>query len=128
MLLRMRVLSHITHHVLCHPCCADMDKYAIPACPSQLTAPLLVGTCGGPLCYLAPPTSTLTSWCVRVCVFVCMWPLQHRVLQWPTLKPFIYGGKGVGAGGDGSCQVSLLAFMLHSITTVVLTPLAAGMP
>ena len=104
------------HGQVCHPSlsitahCAAVGRYL-------WWTPLL-------LC----PSNVNTHELVCACMFVCMWPLQHRVLQWPTLKPFIYGGKGVGAGGDGSCQVRLLAFMLHSITTVVLTPLAAGMP
>ena len=46
------------------------DKYAKPACPSQLTSPVL-----------------------------------HKVLNYTKLKPYIYGGKGVGSQGDGSCQL-----------------------
>jgi len=45
------------------------DTYLQPACPSQLTAPIL-----------------------------------HKVLDHLSLKPFIYGGKGVGSQGDGSAQ------------------------
>lgn len=45
------------------------DKYLQPACPSQLTAPVL-----------------------------------HKVLNHESLKPYIYGGKGVGSQGDGSAQ------------------------
>ena len=45
------------------------DKYLQPACPSQLTAPIL-----------------------------------HKVLNFRSLKPFIYGGKGVGSQGDGCAQ------------------------
>ena len=45
------------------------DRYAVPACPEELTAPVL-----------------------------------HRTLVHPSLKPHIYGGKGVGSQGDGSVQ------------------------
>lgn len=31
-------------------------------------------------------------------------PVLHRCLQFPALQPFIAGGKGVGAGGDGTAQ------------------------
>jgi galactokinase len=46
------------------------DRLGTPACPSQLTAPLL-----------------------------------HRVLTHAPLQPHIYGGKGVGSQGDGTCQL-----------------------
>jgi UTP-glucose-1-phosphate uridylyltransferase/mevalonate kinase len=46
------------------------DRYAIPACPEELTAPVL-----------------------------------HKVLEYPKLKPFIYGCKGVGSQGDGTAQI-----------------------
>jgi UTP-glucose-1-phosphate uridylyltransferase/mevalonate kinase len=45
------------------------DRYAIPACPEELTAPLL-----------------------------------HRVLKYEPLKPYVWGGKGVGSQGDGTAQ------------------------
>jgi len=45
------------------------DRYAMPACPEELTAPVL-----------------------------------HRVLNYPPLKPHIWGGKGVGSQGDGTAQ------------------------
>ncbi len=48
---------------------AEFDKHLIPACPSQLTAPVL-----------------------------------HKVLNYPSIQPYIYGGKGVGSQGDGSAQ------------------------
>lgn len=32
-------------------------------------------------------------------------PVLHRVLAHESLRPFIYGGKGVGAGGDGTAQL-----------------------
>ncbi len=48
---------------------AAFDRYAIPACPAELTAPVL-----------------------------------HNLLQHESVKPFIYGGKGVGSQGDGSAQ------------------------
>ena len=47
----------------------EFDKYCIPACPSQLTSPVL-----------------------------------HRVLNHPSLKPLVLGGKGVGSQGDGTAQ------------------------
>lgn len=31
-------------------------------------------------------------------------PVLHRVLAHPSLQPHILGGKGVGAGGDGTVQ------------------------
>jgi UTP-glucose-1-phosphate uridylyltransferase/mevalonate kinase len=31
-------------------------------------------------------------------------PVLHKVLNYPPLKPFIYGGKGVGSQGDGTAQ------------------------
>ncbi len=48
---------------------AEFDRHLQPACPSQLTAPVL-----------------------------------HRVLGYPGLKPYVYGGKGVGSQGDGTAQ------------------------
>ena len=48
---------------------AQFDKHLQPACPSQLTAPVL-----------------------------------HKVLSHKPLRPYIYGGKGVGSQGDGSVQ------------------------
>jgi len=48
---------------------AFFDRYAAPACPEELTAPVL-----------------------------------HRVLNYPQLKPHIWGGKGVGSQGDGTAQ------------------------
>ncbi len=48
---------------------AFFDRYATPACPEELTAPVL-----------------------------------HRVLDYPPLKPHIWGGKGVGSQGDGTAQ------------------------
>jgi len=45
------------------------DRYATPACPEELTSPVL-----------------------------------HRVLNYPPLKPHIWGGKGVGSQGDGTAQ------------------------
>ncbi len=49
---------------------AGFDKYLQPACPSQLTAPVL-----------------------------------HKVLGWEPIQQHIWGGKGVGSGGDGSAQL-----------------------
>jgi len=46
------------------------DMYVAPACPAQLTAPLL-----------------------------------HKVLAYPPIQPYIYGGKGMGSQGDGSVQL-----------------------
>ena len=48
---------------------AFFDRYATPACPEELTAPVL-----------------------------------HRVLNYESLKPHIWGGKGVGSQGDGTAQ------------------------
>lgn len=48
----------------------EFDRYLIPACPSELTAPLL-----------------------------------HKVLNYPAIQPYIYGGKGVGSQGDGTAQL-----------------------
>ena len=31
-------------------------------------------------------------------------PVLHKVLNYAPLKPYIYGGKGVGSQGDGSVQ------------------------
>jgi UTP-glucose-1-phosphate uridylyltransferase/mevalonate kinase len=31
-------------------------------------------------------------------------PILHKVLNYPPLKPYIYGGKGVGSQGDGTAQ------------------------
>jgi UTP-glucose-1-phosphate uridylyltransferase/mevalonate kinase len=47
----------------------EFDRFCMPACPSQLTSPML-----------------------------------HRVLGFPPVQPFIYGGKGVGSQGDGTAQ------------------------
>ncbi len=46
------------------------DRLAMPACPRELTAPVL-----------------------------------HRVLSYEPLRPFIWGGKGVGSQGDGAAQL-----------------------
>jgi UTP-glucose-1-phosphate uridylyltransferase/mevalonate kinase len=48
---------------------ANFDRFAAPACPEELTAPIL-----------------------------------HRVLEYPKLMPYVYGGKGVGSQGDGTAQ------------------------
>jgi UTP-glucose-1-phosphate uridylyltransferase/mevalonate kinase len=45
------------------------DKYAMPVCPQELTAPVL-----------------------------------HRVLNEEAIKPYVWGGKGVGSQGDGTAQ------------------------
>ena len=45
------------------------DRYAVPAAPDELAAPVL-----------------------------------HRVLGYAPLRPYIWGGKGVGSQGDGSAQ------------------------
>jgi UTP-glucose-1-phosphate uridylyltransferase len=50
------------------------DRYATPACPEELTAPVL-----------------------------------HNILAHESLKPHIWGGKGVGSQGDGTAQ-----FITHS--------------
>ena len=47
----------------------EFDRHLQPACPSQLTAPLL-----------------------------------HKVIEYPPIQPYIYGGKGVGSQGDGTAQ------------------------
>jgi galactokinase len=31
-------------------------------------------------------------------------PVLHSVLSMEEIKPFVYGGKGVGSGGDGTAQ------------------------
>jgi UTP-glucose-1-phosphate uridylyltransferase/mevalonate kinase len=48
---------------------ALFDQHVAPACPDQLTAPVL-----------------------------------HQVLNYAPLKPYVFGGKGVGSQGDGSAQ------------------------
>ncbi len=48
---------------------ALFDRYATPACPEELTAPVL-----------------------------------HQVLDYGPLKPYVWGGKGVGSQGDGAAQ------------------------
>jgi UTP-glucose-1-phosphate uridylyltransferase/mevalonate kinase len=48
---------------------AFFDRYATPACPQELTSPVL-----------------------------------HKILDYPALKPHIWGGKGVGSQGDGTAQ------------------------
>jgi UTP-glucose-1-phosphate uridylyltransferase/mevalonate kinase len=48
---------------------ALFDEHLTPACPAELTAPVL-----------------------------------HKVLNHGALKPYVYGGKGVGSQGDGSVQ------------------------
>jgi UTP-glucose-1-phosphate uridylyltransferase/mevalonate kinase len=47
----------------------EFDNHLQPACPSQLTAPVL-----------------------------------HKVLNYPPVQPYVYGGKGVGSQGDGTAQ------------------------
>jgi mevalonate kinase len=47
----------------------EFDRCVLPACPAQLTAPIL-----------------------------------HSLLSHPPLKPYIWGGKGVGSQGDGTAQ------------------------
>ncbi len=48
---------------------ALFDRLAAPACPEELSAPVL-----------------------------------HRVLSYPGVQPYVFGGKGVGSQGDGSAQ------------------------
>lgn len=48
---------------------AFFDRYAAPACPEELTSPIL-----------------------------------HKILDYETLKPHVWGGKGVGSQGDGAAQ------------------------
>ncbi|MGD0610154.1 MAG: sugar phosphate nucleotidyltransferase [Anaerolineales bacterium] len=48
---------------------ASFDRYATPACPEELTSPVL-----------------------------------HRVLNHTSLRPHVWGGKGVGSQGDGTAQ------------------------
>ncbi|MEM7553289.1 MAG: GHMP kinase [Cyanobacteria bacterium P01_A01_bin.84] len=48
---------------------SEFDKYLIPACPQELTAPVL-----------------------------------HQLLHYEPIKPYIWGGKGVGSQGDGTAQ------------------------
>ncbi len=48
----------------------EFDRYCMPACPSQLTAPVL-----------------------------------HKLLSYPSIQPYILGGKGVGSQGDGTAQL-----------------------
>src|SRR5512133_3077450 len=45
------------------------DRYAMPVCPEELTAPIL-----------------------------------HKVINHDALRPYIWGGKGVGSQGDGTAQ------------------------
>jgi UTP-glucose-1-phosphate uridylyltransferase len=58
------------------------DQYATPACPEELTSPVL-----------------------------------HKVLNHPTIQPYVWGGKGVGSQGDGTAQ--FLARSLEDQQTVV---------
>lgn len=60
----------------------EFDRHLQPACPSQLTAPVL-----------------------------------HKVLSYPSIQPYILGGKGVGSQGDGTAQ--LLARDEESQTKVI---------
>ena len=32
-------------------------------------------------------------------------PVLHRLLAWPSLRPLVHGGKGVGSQGDGTAQL-----------------------
>lgn len=32
-------------------------------------------------------------------------PVLHRCLAWPSLQSHLFGAKGVGSQGDGSCQI-----------------------
>lgn len=48
---------------------SNFDRFAAPACPEELSAPIL-----------------------------------HKILEYPPLKPHIWGGKGVGSQGDGTAQ------------------------
>lgn len=32
-------------------------------------------------------------------------PMLHQLLDYPSLKPYLYGGKGVGSQGDGTAQL-----------------------
>jgi len=43
--------------------------------------------------YLAPASEELKA------------PVLHSVLSMPDIQKFIYGGKGIGSGGDGSAQI-----------------------
>jgi UTP-glucose-1-phosphate uridylyltransferase/mevalonate kinase len=42
--------------------------------------------------------------CIPACSSQLKAPVLHKVLSYPALKPYIYGGKGVGSQGDGTAQ------------------------
>ena len=44
-------------------------------------------------------------------------PVLHKVLEYPPLKPYVWGGKGVGSQGDGTAQ--FLARSVEDQQTVV---------
>jgi UTP-glucose-1-phosphate uridylyltransferase len=64
---------------------AMFDRQAAPACPEELTAPVL-----------------------------------HRVLAHEALRPYVWGGKGVGSQGDGSAQfVARSAADQHAVAEIL---------
>ena len=39
-----------------------------------------------------------------VCPSQLIAPVLHKVLEYPKIQDLVWGGKGVGAGGDGTAQ------------------------
>ena len=45
------------------------------------------------------------EYCAPVCPEELNAPVLHQVLSHPSIRPYIWGGKGVGSQGDGSAQL-----------------------
>lgn len=41
----------------------------------------------------------------KICPSQLTAPVLHKLLEYENLKPYVYGGKGVGSGGDGTAQL-----------------------
>lgn len=49
--------------------------------------------------------SLFDQYAVPVCPEELSAPVLHRVLSYPSVQPYIFGGKGVGSQGDGTAQL-----------------------
>lgn len=48
-------------------------------------------------------------------------PVLHRVLNYPALQDLVWGGKGIGAGGDGAAQFLCKGFEAQTAVAEVIT-------
>lgn len=54
--------------------------------------------------WMTEAQSKFDDFAAKVCPSQLTAPVLHKVLAHPPLQPLVHGGKGVGAGGDGTAQ------------------------